>query len=84
MMRVRPVTLILRQTAVRWSGGEVGVELIRVMLHVGLRRGEAQAVDRCIRIVDSPQRIFELALATMIKRLAKAENRSPVAGRLFA
>jgi hypothetical protein len=51
-MRVRPVALILSQTAVRWSGREVGVELIRLVLHVGLRRGEARAVDCCIAIVD--------------------------------
>jgi hypothetical protein len=42
--------LILSQTAVRWSGRDVGVELIRVVLHVGLRRGEAEVVDRRIGI----------------------------------
>src|ERR1700728_3657401 len=83
-MSLRPVALILSQTAVRWSGRDVGVELIRVVLHVGLRRGEAEAVDRRIGIADGAQRIFELALAAVIERLADAKDRSPIAGWLFA
>ena len=35
-------------------------------------------------IVDGAQRVFELALAAVIERLAEAEDRSPIAGWLFA
>jgi hypothetical protein len=50
------------------------------VLHVGLGRGEAKTVDGCIGIVDGAQRVFELAPAAVIERLADAEDRPPIAG----
>jgi hypothetical protein len=57
---------------------------MQILSHVRLSRGEGETVDRRISIVDGAQCIVKRDSAAVIKGLADAKDRSPVACRLFA